>query len=63
MRWSAVACLLLLSSTGFAEPKKYALLVGVNKYEHADLSKLDYAEADVAAPRFSAYGSRARNFG
>jgi len=33
-----------------AKPKKYALLVGVNKYEHAEMNRpqpLQYAEADV----------------
>jgi formylglycine-generating enzyme required for sulfatase activity len=31
--------------------KKYALLVGVNKYEHANLPPLEYAVADVAELR------------
>ncbi|MCI0464985.1 MAG: SUMF1/EgtB/PvdO family nonheme iron enzyme [Gemmataceae bacterium] len=35
-----------------AKAKKYALLVGINKYQHADLNRpepLQYAEADVTA--------------
>jgi formylglycine-generating enzyme required for sulfatase activity len=48
-----VAFLTLLSSA-VAEPqggKKYALLVGVNQYEHADLPPLGYAVADVTQLR------------
>jgi formylglycine-generating enzyme required for sulfatase activity len=36
------------------EPKKYALLIGINKYNHADMNKpspLQYAEADIAAAK------------
>jgi sulfatase modifying factor 1 len=47
MRSFTVFCLLVSSLPANAESKKYALLVGINKYEHSDLSKLDYAEADV----------------
>ncbi len=52
-----VACFAVcLCRTAFAadspEPKKYALLVGVNKYEHAVMNEggpLKYAEADATA--------------
>ncbi len=47
-----VACLAVVLSplAASAQAKKYALLVGVNKYEHADMNRpapLAYAEADV----------------
>jgi len=39
----------VIPSVTAAEPKKYALLIGVNKYEHAEMNKpeLQFAEADV----------------
>ncbi|MCE9533118.1 MAG: SUMF1/EgtB/PvdO family nonheme iron enzyme [Planctomycetes bacterium] len=43
-----VAFLLTSSSSVLAEGKKYALLVGVNEYDHGDLAKLDYAVNDAA---------------
>jgi len=45
-----LALLLTLPQIGAAQAKKYALLVGVNKYEHTEMnqpSPLAYAEADV----------------
>ena len=50
MRSLAVLCLLAVTMSATAQPKKYALLVGVNKYEHAEMNRptpLEYAEADV----------------
>src|SRR4051794_36093650 len=49
-----LAATTLLPSSTQAETegaKKYALLVGVNDYDHADLSKLSYAVNDVAELR------------
>jgi len=39
MRTLALLCLLAVAHTASAQPKKYALLVGVNKYEHAEQKK------------------------
>lgn len=50
MRSFGLLALLMIAFPASAEPKKYALLVGVNKYEHAEMNQPDplaYAEADV----------------
>jgi len=47
---SSLFCLLLLPLGANAQPKKYALLLGVNAYDHAEMNQpapLTYAEADV----------------
>lgn len=41
------AAVFAADSVSAAEPKKYALLVGVNKYEHAKLQPLQYAVNDA----------------
>jgi formylglycine-generating enzyme len=51
VRWLlCVGLILTVAAPARAQAKKFALLVGVNKYKHADLNKpepLQYAEADV----------------
>ncbi len=37
------------SDAGGTGPDKYALLIGINEYEHSELSKLEYAEIDAQA--------------
>src|SRR4051812_30446655 len=48
---ASVALILCVATTACAQ-KKYALLVGVNRYaKHPDLAPLKYAEADVEGLR------------
>lgn len=42
---------LALCAFGNAEPKRYALLIGINKYEHAKLNALQYAVNDATELR------------
>jgi formylglycine-generating enzyme required for sulfatase activity len=39
----------LLGQTGKAKPGKYAVLVGINQYDHRKLGRLKYAENDAVA--------------
>lgn len=50
MRSFGLLALLVIAFPVSAAPKKYALLIGVNKYDHAEMNRpqpLEYAEADV----------------
>lgn len=51
MRSLAVLFVVLVASSLHAESKKYALLIGVNKYEHGKLLKLEYAVNDATELR------------
>lgn len=49
---TALACVVATLAQDRAAPKRYALLVGVNQYEHAEMNRPDplrFAEADVTA--------------
>ena len=48
---SSLALMLLAAPASAQDGKRYAVLVGVNDYDHAKLAQLKYAEADATALR------------